>query len=231
MSEYYRQLRIILVILFLPFLGKGQKPAQVYRSFIRHNSFPLGIEHIVLGSDGIFFYANSADEKVFLAKGTWKIRQNQLYLNGWDSSKAYPKAKIDFVKGDKTEEVIILVKDYFKNPFPGFAIDLIPGQAIGDPNGLRRMLFSDSSGKIKLSKKDYSAFYFVYMSYNSELPAEDVEFYNLTEDISRVNISIDFAGNAGLDRGAALRKINAVFTLKKNGLYEKDKLVYKILKK
>lgn len=145
----------------------AQKPPQLKKWFWRDNGF-YSIDHLTLSSDSIFFYSSYCEcGRVFVSKGTWKIKGNSLYLNGWDSTKAYPKPKLEFIKGE-SEYVTIIVKDYFQKPFDGISLELIPRGDSTNANAV--MIFADSLGKFTISKTEYAAFYFVYQMHNCKLP-------------------------------------------------------------
>jgi hypothetical protein len=218
---------LILSIFIFNSLGAQDFP-KLYKWYYRDNGFPFGIEHLTLSSDGIFFYTVSSESgKCFLAKGTWKQKGNKLYLIGFDSTLAYPKPKVEFVKGSDSL-LVITALDYFNKPFDGLTIGLLTPDTKNLYDG--EYTFADSLGKFKVDKTKYSGFFFIYQWYNSDASLYDttIQSYKITKDINGINVYLPIASAGALDRGISLINFGAqTFKIRDKGLRRKRELVYK----
>ena len=222
---------IVLLSIFLSLNTFAQKP-KLLKWYINDQGFPFGYDHLTLSSDSIFFYTASTENGCYLAKGNWKIKKNKLYLNSWDSIRAYPKLHIDFIKGSDTNNVIIKSFDYFGDPITGLSLGLIKHNQRDISNA--EIVFADSLGQFLLSKLEVEGFFLIYQFYNSSAFKYDssIQSYKLEPYITQINIDIQPAAAGALDRGIYLINLgNGIFDIREDGLYSKGKRIYQIHKR
>jgi hypothetical protein len=213
-----------IVIFLLFFYGKsiesiGQTRPQLIKWYYWDRGFTLGIEHLTLSSDSIFFFSISAESGAYISKGTYKIKRNKLYLNSFDSTRTYPNFKMEFIKGDSANDVTIFAKDYFNNPFEGLSVRPISRKDSSFYNS--SPIFADSLGQIIISKEENWSFYFLYQFDNSDafLIDKSIQNYLLEKEVKQINVYIDFASSGGLDRGIKFMTLgNNIYKVKRGGL-------------
>jgi hypothetical protein len=220
---------IFLFLLAIAFPGKGfsQIPT-VYKRYTNSGEFPVGGQLLTLASNGIFYFSMSAESRAIVAKGSWKIKKDKLYLTAWSRQKSYPTLKIEFVNQPDTGKVVISATDAFHQPFNFLGVALIRKNSKGDYPALA---YLDSTGKLIVDKNEYPSFYLLYQYGDSEAEEFDknVKVYSFGQDIQQVKMHIDFDAGAPLDRGVVVIDYgNHVFNIKKDGLYEKGKRVFNI---
>lgn len=198
----------------------AQTKPTVYKSFF-NNEDRFIVDNLVLSTDGLFFsFASCECGREYYGKGTWKIKGNKLYLQGFDSTKAFPNSKISFTKGQPTDSVTIRAYDYFGKPLTSLLLGLLLKDSLQSPI----YEFVDKNGKLTVSKKDYSAIYLIYEASDaSGLLKKDDYYYFFTPQTQEITIRIDFAA-AGLDREPVpFNYGRQTFTIRNGNLYGKGK--------
>ena len=208
----------LLLLYFLLIVNAtfAQKRPTVYKSYF-NNKDPFIINNLVLSTDGFFFYFTSCEcGKEYYGKGKWQIKANQLYLQGFDSTKVFPQSTISYIKGGPTDSVIIRAFDYFGKPIKSLLLGLLDK----DSSVSRFPEFVDKEGKLTISKKDYSGFFLIYEARAATglLKKEDYH-YLFDEQTKEIVIRFDFA-DAGFDSEPILTNYGKhTFTIRNGHLY------------
>ena len=217
---------LLILLLSYPFIASAQQPRPIKYFIAAEDQWCTN--YITLGSDSTFFYSGSCESgTVAVAKGKWTKKRRRLKLVGFDSTSSYPKATITTKKGNTSNEVLITATDYFGAPFSHLVFGLIRH---GDTSIQNPAYFqSDSLGKLIVSRKDFCGFYLIYQFHAPQFPLPDLIQTYTFENTDEINIQINFAASAGLDRGVILRNFGVIsFTEKRNGLYFKKRRAYSI---
>jgi hypothetical protein len=213
---------LLVFYVLLTFKTYSQTNRKIFQSFLS-NDDKFIIENLVLSTDHIFFsFASCECGKEYYGKGTWQIKGNRLYLFGFDSAKAIPRAKIRFTKKQITDSVTIIAFDYFGNPMRSFLLGLVYNDSL---NKLSQE-FVNGNGKLTVSKKDYSGFYLLHEMWAPDLYNNNYHFFDAeTTDIS---IRFDFA-SAGFDRKPIpFSYKERVFIIRNGNLYsQENKLIFR----
>lgn len=189
-----------LIPLFLLFASAafGQKQPTVYKAYL-NNEDRFITNNLVLSSDGLFFsFASCECGKEYYGKGKWQIKGNNLYLSGFDSTKAFPHVMVDKINADSViDSVTIKAYDYFDKPIKSLMVELIYNDS---SRFLTMPQTVDKTGKLTISKKSYSGFYLIYEARNETgmLRKKDYQ-YSFNKNTKEIVIRIDFAA-AGFDR-------------------------------
>ncbi len=186
-----------LLLLFATVAFAQQRPV-VYKSYL-NNQNKFIIDNLILSSDSLFFFYTSCEcGKEYYGKGKWHIERNKLYLDGFDSTKAFPNATVDNINADNpVDSVTIKAFDYFDKPMKSFMVELIyknasSFQAIPQ--------FADKTGRLTVSKKDFSGFFLIYEAQDETgLLRKNDYHYGFEENTKEVIVHFDFAA-AGFDR-------------------------------
>lgn len=217
----------VLTLLLLMIVSHvySQKLPQVYKSYW-NNEDQYVINNLILSTDGIFFQHSSCEcGKEYYGKGTYQIKGDKLYLHGFDSTRAFPRSKIDYIKGEAVDDsVTITTSDYFGKPMTNLLLGLLEKDSAIYPF----YEFVDKQGQFKLSRKDYSGFFLIYEEQDgSGIVDKSTHHYFIDNGIKEVCIHIDFAA-AGFDRQPIPFNFGKqVFRIKNGKLYGKgNKAIY-----
>jgi hypothetical protein len=219
-------MRIFLILVTIAFIHPcyGQKTANIYRTYTGEDNFFFG-EGLTLGTDGIFFFSRSCEcgtERY--GKGTWKIKGDKLYLNGFDSVQAFPQSKVEQIEGDTSGNVLLTATNHFGLPMRGLTVALLRN---GRTDGDAAFFYTDSTGKLLVDKKDFMGFYLIYECHSSIVNIGDtLKYYLFSPKAKQYNIHIDFA-DAGFDREPiAFNYGRKVYTIRRNKLLYKSKVLF-----
>src|SRR5687768_641015 len=151
--------RLLTLFLMLSvYKAFAQTQPTVFKSYFNNEDRYI-IDNLILSTDGLFFsFASCECGKEYYGKGRWQIKGNKLYLQGFDSTKAFPRSKINFIKGQPTDSVTIRAFDYFGKPMTSLLLGLIYKDTSNSPFPE----FVNKEGKLTIFKKDYSGFYLIY---------------------------------------------------------------------
>ena len=131
------------------FFTFAQEQPGLFRSFINNEDRYI-IDNLILSTDGLFFsFASCECGKEYYGKGTWQIKGNKLYLQGFDSTKSFPNSKIKVITGQPTDSVTIRAYDYFGKPMTSLLLGLIYKDSSESPFPE----FVDKDGKLTVSKR------------------------------------------------------------------------------
>ncbi|MCF3110901.1 hypothetical protein LL912_19100 [Niabella sp. CC-SYL272] len=223
---------VCFFLLCVPCCAIAQQQPTPFRSYVNNHGGIFGIDYLTLSSDHYYFFTASTEHGCVLAKGTWRIKGNKLYMKSLDSLQAYPLPRLEFIKGDTAEFVTIKTFDYFHKPFSGLA--LWPLRRGDSTLSEFDWLSPDSLKQFRISKKEFTGFCFIYQVRGQNIPLPDTSgFYQFTSDLKQINIFINWPEAGALDRGIEIIsfKGEAVFTIKEDGLYRGRKRIYTLQKK
>jgi hypothetical protein len=214
-----------LLLLLVTIVTHAQKQPQVYRAYLDKEDRFI-INNLILSTDGVFFQFSSCEcGKEYYARGTYQIKGDKLYLHGFDSTQAFPRSKIEYIKGEAVgDSVTITTSDYFGNPMTNLLLGLLEKDSSIYPF----YEFVDNQGQFKLKRKDYSGFFLIYEEQDgSGIVDKSTHHYFIGNGIKEVRIHIDFA-TAGFDRQPIPFSFGKqVFKMKDGKLYGKgNKPVY-----
>ncbi|MCH5719823.1 hypothetical protein [Niabella hibiscisoli] len=143
---------VFLAMLFLSFVSGAQPVPKRVKYYQVDHGFPFGYDHLSLSSDHYYFFTASTESGCVMAKGTWTIKGDQLYMKGIDSSTVNLQPRVELIKGDTTEWVTIKAYDYFGKPFR--ALTLRPVRRGEEQLSEFDWPGPDSLHTIRLSKKN-----------------------------------------------------------------------------
>jgi len=213
--------RLLSLLLLFANATFGQKQPTVYKVYL-NNEDKFIIDNLILSSDGLFFsFASCECGKEFYGKGKWQIKGNKLYLNGFDSTKAFPHAKVEKKNANTpTDSVTIIAYDYFDKPIKNLAVELVYNNKV---NFHTTPQFFDETGKLKISKKEYRGFYLIYEAKDETGLLEKRNYnYSFEQNTEEIVIHIDFAA-AGFDRQPMPFNFGSkTFTVSNHKLFGKD---------
>jgi hypothetical protein len=115
-----------IYLLFFSIVTFAQKKPAVYKSYFNKEDRFI-IDNLILSTDGLFFsFASCECGKEYYGKGKWQIKGSKLYLNGFESTKAFPHAKVEKMNAySPTDSVTIKGFDYFGKPLKNLLVELI----------------------------------------------------------------------------------------------------------
>jgi hypothetical protein len=187
-----------LFLLFFATIAFAQQRPIVYKTYL-NNQNKFIIDNLILSSDSLFFFYTSCEcGKEYYGKGKWHIKRNKLYLDGFDSTKAFPNATVDKIDADEpTDSVTIKAFDYFGKPTKNFVVELI----YKNTSSFQSMpQFADKTGNLTVSKKEYSGFFLIYETQDETgLLRKNDYHYRFDENTKEIIVHFDFAA-AGFDR-------------------------------